>query len=452
MVLVGGALRFYHLSYQSLWYDELHTVLRSSPANSIQSILAYAKDSEVDQPPVFFLFTQLTFRIFGFTEATVRLGSVILGILAIPVMYLLGREFVNRESGLFAALLTTVNYFHIYYSQEARFYMLTFLLSALSYLFFVRAYKRVRVVDFIFYGVSSILLLYTHYFGMVIFATQVLTFVVLTLLYRMNDRRFIISGLLTGLLVAASFSPWLPIVLKQNQVESFWIHKPSIFFALEYVYDYFGKDIVQTLIIATLTYLFGRELIKKDPTGQPSRELYLIVLLWLIVSYLIPFVRSITSTPIMHIRYTIITLPAWMIILSVGWSAIKNRKWKLALAGIVVASSLVNLTFFRKHYTKIQKQQMREAAQFVQQKNKKGIPVYSAFPEHYQFYYHNSGGIDYPTQAELDQTDQFWLLQANFFSPDEFSQELRQYEDSFDVIENHQFHKTAAVLLVRKKE
>src|SRR5688500_14378417 len=93
ITLTGSALRLYDLTYQSLWYDELHTVFRSIPEkNSIQSILDYAETSAVDQPPVFFLFTYFTFEVFGESEWVVRFGSAVLGILAIPIMFFLGRE------------------------------------------------------------------------------------------------------------------------------------------------------------------------------------------------------------------------------------------------------------------------------------------------------------------------------------------------------------------------
>ncbi len=451
LTLFGGALRLYNLNYQSLWYDEIHTVIRSDSTNSIQSIVGYAENSDVDQPPAFFVYNHLTFKVFGVGEMGVRLGSVLLGILAIPVMYFLGREIINSESGVLAAVLTTVNYFHIYYSQEARFYTMTFLLSALSYLFLVRAFKYVRVVDFALYTLFSILLLYSHYYGMVIFATQVITFVVLIAFFKRNDRKFITLGFLSGLIVGLCFLPYLSVFLKHNQTPSFWIQEPSWFFILDYFYSYFGKDILQTLVFVTLIFLFVRQLLKKDCPEQ-LRPVYIILLLWLVVSYLIPFIRSIVSTPILHIRYTIVSLPAWIIIFCVGWSTLNGKKWKLILMSALIVVSLVNLIFFRKHYTKIQKQQMREAALFVQQNKKGNTPVYSQFAEYYQYYFRNAEKIGFADPNQLSHTDRFWLLQARFFSPEEFTQELKQYENSFDVIENRQFHNTAAVLLVRRDQ
>ena len=112
--------------------------------------------------------------------------------------------------------------------------------------------------------------------------------------------------------------------------------------------------------------------------------------------------------------------------------------------------SVANLVFFRKHYSKIQKQQMREIALLVQEKKESSVPVYSMFAEHYQFYFNKGDTIHFSAPGRMTDIDRFWLLQAEFFSSDELTQELNQYLDTFEIAENHQFHKTAAVLLVRK--
>jgi uncharacterized membrane protein len=449
LVLAGGVLRFYKLTYQSLWYDEIHTVLRSGPEVSIPSIMGYAENSEVDQPPVFFLYTHFILKAFGVSDITVRLGSVLMGLLAIPVMYFLGREVVNSETGIFAATLTTVNYFHIFHSQEARFYTLLFLLSALSYLFMVRAFKYVRIIDFVLYSLFTVLLLYTHYFGIVVFAAQVLTFVVLVF-YKWNDRKFIIFGFASGLLICLAFLPWLPIVLKHNQVGSFWVRKPTWYFMLDYVYNYLGKDAVQVALFAFFIFLFVRQFIKKDYQELQSRQVYLILILWLLISYLIPYIRSIVSTPILHMRYMIISLPAWILVFSAGWSAIANKKRRIGLMVALIVISLANLVFFRKHYTKIQKTQIREAALLVKNKNDRNTPVLSTYCDYYQYYFNNGMTILRADTSLVSKEDRFWLLQLQALSPEELTQELKLFEDKFNVAESHQFHGTAAILLTRK--
>src|SRR6185503_270051 len=139
VILLGAALRLYHLDYQSLWLDELHSIIPTDPNNSLLSIIEYSKK---DQPPLFFIYIHYAFTLFGYNELVGRMASAFLGLLGIVVIYFLGKECEGKAVGLFAASLTAISYYHIYYSQELRFYSMSFLFSALSYLFFIRAFKR----------------------------------------------------------------------------------------------------------------------------------------------------------------------------------------------------------------------------------------------------------------------------------------------------------------------
>ncbi len=125
IVVIGIALRFYNLNFQSLWYDELHSIIPTDPNNSLLSVIEYCKS---DQPPAFFIYLYYFFHLFGYSEVVGRVASALIGVMAIPLMYFLGKEVKGQAVGLFAALLTCLNYMHIYYSQELRFYSMAFLL------------------------------------------------------------------------------------------------------------------------------------------------------------------------------------------------------------------------------------------------------------------------------------------------------------------------------------
>ena len=447
MIAVGAGLRLYNLDFQSLWYDELHSIIPTASENSFSSIIEYCK---TDQPPAYFLFLHYAFKVLPYDAIGARLLSVFLGILSIPVLFLLGREFGNERSGLCAALLTTVNYFHIYYSQEARFYSMAFLFSALSYLFFIRAFKHRKPVDFRFYVICTAILLYTHYYGLVIFAVQSISFLLLVIFYDRN-RRLLIWGLASGIIIAVCFIPWMKVITSELGVSTFWTKSPTVFFLPEYFYNYFGKDILVTVILVFFSFLFFKSWLAAVETDADKRLLYIILLQWLFFSYLIPFVKSLIGVPVLHIRYTIITLPAWIILFSIGWGVIKYQKLKYILIFCISLSSIVNLVLIRKHYTKVQKQQFREASQLVISKNTLRYPVCSEFAWHYNFYFRDSPVQVNAFQAtDLSKVDRFWLLQAEFFSPSEKDEELKKYNENFEAAEYYTFYKTRAVLMIKK--
>ena len=63
-------------------------------------------------------------KVFGTGEVGLRSLSAGLGVGLVPLIYLCGNELVSRRAGLVAAAFAAVNPFMVWYSQEAREYML----------------------------------------------------------------------------------------------------------------------------------------------------------------------------------------------------------------------------------------------------------------------------------------------------------------------------------------
>lgn len=100
------------------------------------------------------------------SDTILRLTSVLPGVLAIPVMYLIGKEY-SKKCGYYAATITSVLSFLVYYSQEIRFYSLLFLFSALTLLFAIRYLKNNNYKNLIWYIISALLVLSTHIIGVI---------------------------------------------------------------------------------------------------------------------------------------------------------------------------------------------------------------------------------------------------------------------------------------------
>jgi uncharacterized membrane protein len=175
ILAVGIFLRLYKLDFKSMWLDELYSIVPVNPDNSVSFIVNHCK---ADQPPFYFLLLHYWFKLTPYTSISGRLLSSILGIFGIIAIYFLGKEINNQRTGLFASFLTAINFYHIYYSQELRFYSLLFLLTVLSFHFFIRSIKKQDLASYALYTLSTIALLYTQYFGMLVFAIQGAIFVI----------------------------------------------------------------------------------------------------------------------------------------------------------------------------------------------------------------------------------------------------------------------------------
>ena len=162
LTLLGAALRFSTITDQSYWFDEAqaaHEVHLSFGA--LMSTLG----SQETSPPLYFALAWLWAKVFGVGEAGLRSFSALAGTALIPITYACGRELVSRRAGLVAAALAAVNPFLIWYSQEAREYMLLGALCGASFLFFARARRHPSAANLLCWAAFSALALLTHFFA-----------------------------------------------------------------------------------------------------------------------------------------------------------------------------------------------------------------------------------------------------------------------------------------------
>jgi mannosyltransferase len=163
LVVLAAVLRFTTLSSQSYWIDETVTAARLK-GSFYDTVAAFHRPDE-SEGPLYFVVGWLWARVLGTDEFGLRSLSALLGIATVPVAFETGRMLVNRRVGLAVAALVAVSPVMIWYSQEARAYALFILLSALSFLCFVRLLESPRAVNYAGWSIASSLALVTHYFA-----------------------------------------------------------------------------------------------------------------------------------------------------------------------------------------------------------------------------------------------------------------------------------------------
>ncbi len=162
LTITGLILRLWHIGDVSFWLDE--TLTNKYSHLTFPEIWSTGTDGV--NPPTFYWIEHIMLY-FGSGEAVLRLVPALAGTATIPVFYLLGREFHNRETGLVAAALLTISSFHIYYSQEARPYTLFLFFFSLALVFYLRACRTNSCSAWILFGVFSALSCWAHLFGIV---------------------------------------------------------------------------------------------------------------------------------------------------------------------------------------------------------------------------------------------------------------------------------------------
>ncbi len=213
VIILALGLRLPQLN-SSFWLDEA--------AQALESIRPWSQQLQLEadfQPPLLHLITAVAVRISS-NEWWLRLwGALLPGMVTIVFTYLIGRRIKNERVGLLAALFMATSSFHIFYSQELRPYALPAMWAALSWWWLLQATEREKAektkekqptVDsaWWWFSLSSLLGFYSSYLYPFLWLGQALW-----LLWQ--KRCYWKQLLLSGLVTALGFAPWVPSFLGQ---------------------------------------------------------------------------------------------------------------------------------------------------------------------------------------------------------------------------------------------
>ncbi len=372
---IGLFLRIYDLGSESIWLDESASVKFAS-LNLSQIFFLSEKN-----PPLYNIILHWWINLFGDSEFSIRFPSVIYGSLSIFMMYKVGNQIFGKNVGVLGSLLLGLSVFHIRYSQEARMYSLSFLLTLLSMYFFIRFLKNRSYKFLISYILFSVLLMYSHIYGLFIIISQNIYLIVLFFsskeLFRLNIKRWI----LTQFLLIILFIPWIKVFIAQTfgVVKSgFWIPTPSLLSIVKSFGAYSGGILLFLLFLILLSF----SIIKYEGIGSiiDRRNVFksikgcyrkirlsnindiLLLLVWLSIPIILPFTISLFSTPIYATKYTIVASPAFYLLIAKGINNISHKYLKPTIIGIIIIFSLV---YVRGYYINVDKEQWRDVANYV---------------------------------------------------------------------------------------
>jgi len=128
LLAVGAGLRLYRAD-TGLWFDEIVTLL-DSVRHPLGTIVTHFPSN--NDHPLYSVLAHLAVTAFGESPLVLRLPSVLFGIAAIPLLYLVGLAVTSRVEAGASALILTVSYHHIWFSQNARGYTLLLFCVLLS--------------------------------------------------------------------------------------------------------------------------------------------------------------------------------------------------------------------------------------------------------------------------------------------------------------------------------
>jgi mannosyltransferase len=412
IVALGTFLRFYNLGEPSCFNDELET-LRMANYSSLGEMMNEGIIPDV-HPPAYQILMYFVVHNIGDSEFCLRFPSAIAGILAILMIYFLGKYLYSSKEGLISAAIVAILWAPLYFSQEGRAYSFLFLFSIIATYYWLKIInvskqngepKRKWIIIYI---ISAILLLYMQYLGLFLIILQGLSALIILKL----NKNILLRLLFIYGIIAIALLPWLPFALEQVSVGVEWVKKPNIL-AFGYFLAFLFNLSPWVLALVTIVFVFW--LVDTFKNGLYKNDFFIsqdiFLLLWLFVPITIIYIKSILSNPVLTYYSLMISAPAAYILLARGISMIKTKsKYSYLLCVSIIAFLLIdlllevdyygqpyknNVEVFGKNFKIRSKQMFREAAHYVKSFDSKYpnsiIVGYAWFPYYFNYYFKQIG-------------------------------------------------------------
>ena len=133
---LAAALRFYKLGAWSFWIDEIYTINHATAHFSTPQLILEHLPPNRNWVSVSVILTAQAINFWGVSELSARLTAAIIGILTVTALYFPVKKMFNVRVALIAALLLAVSPWHLFWSQNARFYTSMLLFYSLALMFF----------------------------------------------------------------------------------------------------------------------------------------------------------------------------------------------------------------------------------------------------------------------------------------------------------------------------
>jgi len=331
-ILLGVGLRFFLLDFHPLNYDELITVNVLGFSDWATAFRWISKDDT--QLPLYYMILFFLKPLGLDSTAALRLPSLIFGVLALVQNFKLAKEIKGSTVAMISTAFLSLSFLAIYHTNEVRPYSLLLLLSIWSTrnLWKLIHHSEPSRPVLLRYLVSAILLMMTHYYGLMFFCVQAL-FWVLSVRLQLKKKAFVllvpflfflpfIRDFFTAFMVTHTFRK--PLGLQE------YLGMFSYFFS--------GRRVVlflMALFLWQFLVFFNRKNFKEDL--KENRFLWFLFLGPILIAVL----KNLILSPSLEPRYMIFCLVPAYILLAERTLGLNRRIKTLSLPVLVCILGLM---------------------------------------------------------------------------------------------------------------
>lgn len=408
---LGFVLRIYQLGYESLWLDEATTHLTSS---STLSQIFHATSGDV-HPPLYYYLVHF-FLLGNESEFMLRLPSMILGVLSIPLLYLLTSRMFSQKEGLISSFLLSISVMHIFYSQEARMYSMLAFLTLASLYFFYCAIENNKKTTWILFVLATTMNIYTHYFGFFIFPIEILYYLFTQVILSKSPKKIKVIHGQNFKMFALSVSTIIMLIIPIIQV---FIEQASSRVSGEVTWGIGQANLIPILLARFSTFSSSQSFVYLSlfiigifAVVIYNRKQALLIGMWFILPIGISY--YLASMMPFHPRYLIFVLPVFLILVSRGITALSSIFFSLKstsklsssvelkrnILTILILLLVIMSTFgsISSYYSTTNKNDWREVSSYIEEISNQGdvivtLPGYMSQP--LKYYHDNSSDETY---------------------------------------------------------
>jgi mannosyltransferase len=478
LIVLAAALRLIRLGAQSLWVDEILTLIVATPKPGFP--LGQLLLHNIHGPLHTFVVAMM--RQVSEDDAWLRLPSAIAGVLSVPLLYLWVRPRLGSRVALWSGLLLAVNPLHLHYSQELRNYAFAVCFVLASCVLLDRLCERWSVGRAAAFAVCAAAAVLCNFSACFAFIVQALVFVKSSA----SRGRAVARWALITAMVALITSPWIyrvttyvdlgklatpvePGTLEPSQrlrgdTTFRWESVPYTFFAYSVGFalgptlsemhgDLHVAMAQHRAAIAWTALLFGSlaaaglVAVCRPPKGSAWRggELLLYILVPLVATLLLNW----QNAKAFNVRYVLTGLPMYLALVAAGIHRLRREPRVLSMIFVLTTTGIALFNYYTDPSR--QKEDVRDATRAVEATIQPGECIFAptvwqivahyratTAPLHY-VYREPAGMVERQLQDLYSSCPSFWYVRARPWVDDPDGSVLAAIESRYHAVEEMNF-------------
>jgi len=342
---LGIFLRLFGIWDFSFMHDELSVIGRLH-FDSFSDLIEEGVKTDV-HPAGIQVFLWLWIKVFGISEISLRLPFIIMGVLCIPLMYVLTEKWFNATAALFTSGFIAVAQYAIFYSLIARPYIaglffILLLLIVWTKMIFEQDY---RWRNLILFGIFAAICAYIHHFSMLT------AFLIAAAGFFFLKKKTFLKYLLACLVAVVLYAPHIPVLLHQIGLGGIggvdgWLAPPTPRFTLYYFRYLFHFSWIATLVTIVAHIVSSK--INKEQWNSNKIKLVTALLLF-ITPFAIGYAYSLYVNPVLQYSCLIFSFPLLLLAAASFIDSTLNIK-KIVALFLILATMTYSLVASRQHY------------------------------------------------------------------------------------------------------